>query len=69
MEDMLRHYIDAAQTKWVALLPLVEFAINDSWHESIKATPFEVNYGRRPRLPLDNILGGGGVPQLSMIIL
>jgi hypothetical protein len=38
---------------WASLLPLVEFAINDSWHESIQATPFEVNYGKCPRLPLD----------------
>lgn len=60
MEDMLRHFIDASQTNWDTLLPLVEFAINDSWHESIQATPFEVNYGKRPRLPLDNILKGEG---------
>lgn len=57
---MMRHYIDAAHATWASLLPLVEFAINDSWHESIQATPFEVNYGKRPRLPLDNILRGEG---------
>lgn len=60
MEDMLRHYIDAAQTKWASLLPLVEFAINDSWHESTQCTPFELNYGKRPNLPLDSILRGEG---------
>jgi hypothetical protein len=60
MEDMLRHYIDASQTNWAMLLPLVEFAINDSWHESIQTTPFEVNYGKRPRQPLDNFLKGEG---------
>jgi len=60
LEDMMRHYIDAAHATWASLLPLVEFAINDSWHESIQATPFEVNYGKRPRLPLDNILRGEG---------
>jgi hypothetical protein len=58
MEDVLRHYIDAAQTNWAALLPLVEFAINDSWQESIQAIPFAVVYGRRPSLPLDSILRG-----------
>jgi hypothetical protein len=58
MEDVLRHYADAAQTNWVALLPLVEFAINDSWHESIHAVPFAVVYSRRPSLPLDSILRG-----------
>jgi hypothetical protein len=58
MEDVLRHYIDASQTNWAQLLPLVEFAINDSWQESIKAIPFVVVYGRRPPLPLDAILRG-----------
>lgn len=58
MEDVLRHYIDAAQTNWASLLPLVEFAINDSWQESIRAIPFAVVYGRRPSLPLDSILRG-----------
>jgi hypothetical protein len=37
---------------------LIEFAINDSWQESIKAIPFVVVYGRRPPLPLDAILRG-----------
>lgn len=60
MEDMLRHYIDAGQTNWVSLLPIVEFAINDSWHESVQAIPFELNYGRRPPLPMDGILRGEG---------
>jgi hypothetical protein len=58
MEDVLRHYVDASQTNWEALLPLVEFAINDSWHESIRAVPFAVVYGRRPPLPLDSVLRG-----------
>jgi hypothetical protein len=60
MEDMLRHYIDAGQTNWASLLPIVEFAINDSWHETVQAVPFELNYGRRPPLPLDTILRGEG---------
>jgi hypothetical protein len=60
MEDMLRHFIDPAQAGWARLLPLVEFAINDSWHESVQAVPFVLNYGRRPALPLDWILRGEG---------
>jgi hypothetical protein len=56
LEDMLRHFIDPAQSNWEDLLPLVEFAINDSYHESIKAIPFVLNYGKRPSLPLDLIL-------------
>jgi hypothetical protein len=60
IEDMLRHFIDPAHSNWVRLLPLVEFAYNDSWHEAAKAVPFVLNYGRRPALPLDWILRGEG---------
>jgi transposase InsO family protein len=47
LEDMLRHFIDPAQSNWDKLLPLVEFAINDSYHESMQAIPFVLNYGKR----------------------
>jgi hypothetical protein len=60
MEDMLRHYVDPSQSNWVKLLTLVEFAINDSWQESVQAVPFALNYGRRPHLPLDKLLRGEG---------
>jgi len=52
MEDMLRHFVTADQTNWDTLLPMVEFAINNSHHESIKTTPFLLNYGRTPKTPL-----------------
>lgn len=58
LEDMLRHYIDPAQSTWDSLLPLVEFAINDSYHESVRNTPFVLNFGKRPRLPVDLALRG-----------
>ncbi|GJZ38697.1 putative reverse transcriptase domain-containing protein [Tanacetum coccineum] len=32
---------------WVNHLPLVEFLYNNSYHDSIKATPFEALYGRK----------------------
>ncbi|GJS84591.1 putative reverse transcriptase domain-containing protein [Tanacetum coccineum] len=37
---------------WVNHLPLVEFSYNNSYHTSIKATPFEVLYGRKCHLPV-----------------
>lgn len=58
LEDMLRHYVDPSQGNWDSLLPLVEFAINDSVHESVQSTPFVLNYGKRPRLPVDLVLSG-----------
>lgn len=62
IEDMLRHFIDPSQSNWEQLMPLVEFAINDSYHESIKAIPFMLNYGKRPNLPLDLLLKKDEVP-------
>jgi hypothetical protein len=53
MEDMLRHYVRADQTDWDLWLPMVEFAINNSWHSSINNTPFFLNYGRHPRSPTE----------------
>jgi hypothetical protein len=65
LEDMLRHFIDPAQSNWDKLLPLVEFAINDSYHESVCNTPFVLNYGKRPRLPMDLVLREQGTHEVS----
>jgi transposase InsO family protein len=60
MEDMLRHFVMSDHTKWDKLLPLVEFAINNSYHESIQTTPFLLNYGRTPNTPLRSVLASLG---------
>jgi hypothetical protein len=60
MEDILHHFVDPAQSNWAKLLPLVEFAINDSWQELVQAIPFVLNNGKRPHLPLAKLLRGEG---------
>jgi hypothetical protein len=62
LEDMLRHFVDPTQSNWDTLLPLIEFAIKDSFHESVRSTPFVLNNGKRPRLPMDLVLRGEGSP-------
>jgi hypothetical protein len=53
MEEMLRHYVmNSSQLTWELGLSAAEFAINNSYHESIGTTPFRANAGRDPRLPL-----------------
>jgi hypothetical protein len=52
LEDTLRHFANAEQTNWDALLPMVEFAINNAQHASTGFTPFFLNYGRHPKTPL-----------------
>ena len=53
LEDMLRHYVGSLRHgDWDKCLTAAEFAINNSFHESSGSTPFRLNYGRDPRVPI-----------------
>ncbi|GJW29464.1 reverse transcriptase domain-containing protein [Tanacetum coccineum] len=52
LEDMLRACVIDFGKGWEKHLPLVEFSYNNSYHASIKATPFEALYGRKCRSPV-----------------
>ncbi|GJY62217.1 putative reverse transcriptase domain-containing protein [Tanacetum coccineum] len=52
LEDMLRACVIDFRKGWERHLPLVEFSYNNSYHASIKATPFEALYGRKCRSPV-----------------
>ncbi|GJU92759.1 putative reverse transcriptase domain-containing protein [Tanacetum coccineum] len=52
LEDMLRDCVIDFRKGWERHLPLVEFSYNNSYHASIKATPFEALYGRKCRSPV-----------------
>ena len=66
VEEFLRHFINPRQDNWDCLLPLCEFAINNSKHESTGHTPFYLNSGQHPLNPLiiRNDVGDGS-PRLS----
>jgi hypothetical protein len=66
LEDYLRHYISPSQDYWDEWLPQAEFSVNNVWQESIKNTPFMLNFGQQPRSSL-NESGGREVrvPQAS----
>ena len=53
LEESLRHYVSPTQTDWDRHLPFVEFAINNSFNESIGTTPFRLNSVWEPRIPAD----------------
>ena len=46
LEDMLRMHVMHQLKKWKYYLPLVEFAYNNGYQESLKTSPFKVLYGR-----------------------
>ncbi|GJZ53450.1 putative reverse transcriptase domain-containing protein [Tanacetum coccineum] len=52
LKDMLRARVIDFGKGWDKHLPLVEFSYNNSYHASIKATPFEALYGRKCRSPI-----------------
>jgi hypothetical protein len=51
LEDTLRHFVGPFQRDWEERLPVVEFAMNNSWNASIQNTPFMLNYGQNPDDP------------------
>ncbi|GJV32175.1 putative reverse transcriptase domain, ribonuclease H-like domain, aspartic peptidase domain protein [Tanacetum coccineum] len=52
LEDMLRACVIDFEKGSEKHLPLVEFSYNNSYHASIKATPFKALYGRKCRSPV-----------------
>ncbi|GJW22656.1 putative reverse transcriptase domain-containing protein [Tanacetum coccineum] len=52
LEDMLRDCVIDFGKGWEKYLPLVEFSYNNSYHASIKASPFEALYGQKCRSPV-----------------
>jgi transposase InsO family protein len=52
VEDMLRMFVSREQTDWDTHLSCVEFAINNADHESTGSSPFYLNYGHHPYLPV-----------------
>ncbi|GJX91427.1 putative reverse transcriptase domain-containing protein [Tanacetum coccineum] len=52
LEDMLRANVINFRNGWDRHLPLVEFSYNNSYHTSIKATPFEALCGKKRRSPV-----------------
>jgi hypothetical protein len=51
MENYLRAFVDPAMSNWDELLPIAQLAINNSYQESVKNTPFYLEHGRHPYIP------------------
>ena len=57
LESMLSKMVSANQRDWDKYLPQVLFAYRTSLHETTRFTPFFLNFGRSPNLPVDAMLG------------
>ena len=53
MEQYLRAYVNFEQDNWVSLLPMAEFAYNNSKNASTGLSPFEVMTGYSPRMTFE----------------
>ena len=53
VETALRHYVSSGHDDWADYLPLVEFALNNSYHKALGGTPFQLNRITLPRNPFD----------------
>ena len=51
--NLLRCLVRDGARDWDLVLPLAEFAYNDSVNRSTGMSPFEIVMGRRPRKPID----------------
>ena len=53
LEQYLRMYVNHRQNNWAEWLATAEFAFNNKIHTATKMSPFQVNYGREPRMGFD----------------
>ena len=51
VEDCLRSFVNHRQTDWDVVLPLCQFAINNSYQSSVGESPFFLNSGHHPLTP------------------
>lgn len=47
--NIFRVMVNGHQTKWAKYIKLIEKCINETHHDTIEMTPFQAQWGRRPR--------------------
>ena len=65
---MIRAHIVVNQSNWDLILNKIAFAYNTSVHETTKATPFELQFRRKPTIPIDILLPNTELHQRESIL-
>jgi hypothetical protein len=68
LETYLRHFIASTMTDWDEWLLRAQFAYNNSYHESIRTSPFRLVLGRDPRTPLGSLSTGQRPTQAAAFV-
>jgi hypothetical protein len=68
LETDLRHFIAPTMTDWDEWLSRAQFAYNNSYHESIRTSPFYLVLGRDPRTPLGSSTTGQRPTQAAAFV-
>ena len=53
--SMISAFVNEKSDNWDQLLPMLTFAYNTAIHSTTNCSPFELIYGRKPKIPLDII--------------
>ena len=67
-KSMMRAHIDDNQSNWDLNLSKIAFAYNTSVHQATKITPFELQFGRKPAIPIDILLPNTNLHEREIII-
>jgi hypothetical protein len=68
LEDMLRAYVDYHGDDWDEKLTAVEIAVNNSTQSSTGFTPYYLNSGQHPHLPLARVASVSNTPAAQALL-